>query len=323
MKKSSVLKEIATELGVSINTVSRALRDCSDISEKTKEKVRKKAIELGYIQNTLSRLLDNEGKALIAVIIKSFENLYYTSFVQSFIDQSAQSNYTYMVLPTDKYSMDVNVVKQCISQRVSFIITLCHISDKAIEYCQLNKIPICAAGFEPSHPYCSAVVPDYRQMVLLGAKYLYEKLGVRDVVYCSKTEGQSEINRYHQLRDEWTSICPQGQVTWVTYDKRDEIAEICAENEKGIFCYNDELAFKIVKLAKEMNGPDFDANKMKIVGVDGISAKICGMTDITSSYCDFAELISVIKSLIKNTAEDPNARIRYKCSVHLHEKDEL
>jgi DNA-binding LacI/PurR family transcriptional regulator len=108
MKKSSVLKEIATELGVSINTVSRALRDCSDISEKTKEKVRKKAIELGYIQNTLSRLLDDEGKELIAVIIKSFENLYYTSFVQSFIDQSARSNYTYMVLPTDKYSIDVN-----------------------------------------------------------------------------------------------------------------------------------------------------------------------------------------------------------------------
>ena len=320
MKKSSVLKEIATELGVSINTVSRALRDCSDISEKTKEKVRKKAIELGYIQNTLSRLLDNEGKALIAVIIKSFENLYYTSFVQSFIDQSARSNYTYMVLPTDKYSIDVNVVKQCISQRVSFIIALCHISDKAIEYCQLNKIPICAAGFEPSHPYCSAVVPDYGQMVALGANYLHKKCGVTDVVYCSKTEGQSEVNRYHQLRDEWRSLCLQGQVTWVTYENREEIAKICAEGKKGIFCYNDELAFKIIKLAKEMNGPEFDSNNIKIVGVDGISAKICGMMDIASSYCDVEEMISVIKSLIKNTAEDPTAHIRYKCGVRFHEK---
>ena len=228
MNKSSVLKEIATELGVSITTVSRALRDCSDISEKTKEKVRKKAIELGYIQNTLSRLLDNEGKALIAVIIKSFENLYYTSFVQSFIDQSARSNYTYMVLPTDKYSVDVNVVKQCISQRVSFIITLCHISDKAIEYCQLNKIPICAAGFEPSHPYCSAVVPDYGRMVSLAANYLHEKCGVKDVVYCSKTEALSEINRYHLIRDEWMRICPEGQVTWLTMEQQDEIAGICA-----------------------------------------------------------------------------------------------
>ena len=320
MKKSSVLKEIATELGVSINTVSRALRDCRDISEKTKERVRNKAIELGYIQNTLSRLLDNEGKALFAVIIKSFENLYYTSFVQSFIDQSAQSNYTYMVLPTDKYCVDVFVVKQCISQRVSFIITLCHISDKAIEYCQLNKIPICAAGFEPSHPYCSAVVPDYGRMVSLAANYLHEKCGVKDVVYCSKTEALSEINRYHLIRDEWMRICPEGQVTWLTMEQQDEIAGICARKEKGIYCYNDELAFKIIKLAREKNGPSFDYSNMKIVGVDGISAKICGMTDITSTYCDFAEMISVIKSLIKKNAEDPNARIRYKCGVRLHEK---
>ena len=47
--KATGLKEIAFELNVSVNTVSRALRDCDDISSQTKEKVRKKAIELGYL----------------------------------------------------------------------------------------------------------------------------------------------------------------------------------------------------------------------------------------------------------------------------------
>ena len=41
--KSTGLKSIAYELNLSINTVSRALRDCDDISEATKEKVRQKA----------------------------------------------------------------------------------------------------------------------------------------------------------------------------------------------------------------------------------------------------------------------------------------
>ena len=40
-EKRLSLKTIAYELGVSVNTVSRALRDCDDISESTKEKVRK------------------------------------------------------------------------------------------------------------------------------------------------------------------------------------------------------------------------------------------------------------------------------------------
>ena len=52
MAKSTGLKAIAYELGVSVNTVSRALRDCKDISEHTKEIIRKKAYELGYIQST-------------------------------------------------------------------------------------------------------------------------------------------------------------------------------------------------------------------------------------------------------------------------------
>ena len=46
MTKSTGLKAIAYELGVSVNTVSRALRDCKDISEHTKEIIRNKNLLL-------------------------------------------------------------------------------------------------------------------------------------------------------------------------------------------------------------------------------------------------------------------------------------
>ena len=60
MAKSTGLKAIAYELGVSVNTVSRALRDCKDISEHTKEIIRKKAYELGYIQSTVANFLKKD-----------------------------------------------------------------------------------------------------------------------------------------------------------------------------------------------------------------------------------------------------------------------
>lgn len=53
-RKNDNLKTIAYELGVSINTVSHALRDMDDISEPTKQKVRRKAIEMGYISSAVS-----------------------------------------------------------------------------------------------------------------------------------------------------------------------------------------------------------------------------------------------------------------------------
>ena len=322
MKKASVLKEIATELNLSINSVSRALRDCSDISEKTKERVRRKAIEMGYIQNTLSRLLVDDDKQLIAIIVRSFDNPYYTSFVQSFIEHSHQSNYTFMVLPFDYENVDVNAVKQCISQRVSFIITLCPISDKAIEYCQLNRIPICTVGFDSKHPYCSSVLPDYKQMVSLTTKYLFDQYGNRDLVYCSKSFDYRENTRHSMLRDVWNELCPGRNVLWYTLEDKDKIAEICYENEKCLFCYNDEVAYTLMRHIKRKYGPSFDMDNLKIAGIDGISVKVCGMTDITSGYCDFSEMIPLIQELIKETSKNPELRVNHLCGACLHIKGE-
>ena len=54
--KSNVVcqKDIAEELGISVNTVSHALRGLSDISEETIQKVRDKAVELGYVPNSMA-----------------------------------------------------------------------------------------------------------------------------------------------------------------------------------------------------------------------------------------------------------------------------
>lgn len=60
-KKNVSMKTIATECGVSINTVSHALRDFSDISKNTKQMIRQKAIELGYLPNIPSQRLKIGG----------------------------------------------------------------------------------------------------------------------------------------------------------------------------------------------------------------------------------------------------------------------
>ena len=78
MTKSTGLKAIAYELGVSVNTVSRALRDCKDISEHTKEIIRKKAYELGYIQSTVANFLKKDEMKCIAIIINNLDNMYFS-----------------------------------------------------------------------------------------------------------------------------------------------------------------------------------------------------------------------------------------------------
>ncbi|MGB6152111.1 MAG: LacI family DNA-binding transcriptional regulator [Pricia sp.] len=54
-KRNTTLKELATRLGYSISTVSRALNDHPDISSDTKEKVKKLANQLHYSPNLFAK----------------------------------------------------------------------------------------------------------------------------------------------------------------------------------------------------------------------------------------------------------------------------
>ena len=55
------MKDIARELGVSVVTVSKALRNHDDISEETRQRVLKRMAELNYRPNMMARGLASGG----------------------------------------------------------------------------------------------------------------------------------------------------------------------------------------------------------------------------------------------------------------------
>ena len=66
------LKEIASRVGKSITTVSRALHDYDDVSSETKEEVWRVAREIGYQPNTLAQRLQKQSSDTIGLIIPTF-----------------------------------------------------------------------------------------------------------------------------------------------------------------------------------------------------------------------------------------------------------
>ena len=63
------MKDIARDLGVSLMTVSKALRSHSDISEETKRRVLKRARELNYRPNWIARSLVTRRTYMVGLII--------------------------------------------------------------------------------------------------------------------------------------------------------------------------------------------------------------------------------------------------------------
>ena len=68
-KKKATIHDISKALGINSSTVSRALNDSSLISDKTKEIILKKSVELGYQKNSLASKLRMNKTKTIGVIV--------------------------------------------------------------------------------------------------------------------------------------------------------------------------------------------------------------------------------------------------------------
>ena len=77
MKSKVTLKQIATELGVSVSTVSKALSDSPEISETTKIKIKEFAALKNYKPNSIAKNLKNQRTNTIGLIIPNILNPFF------------------------------------------------------------------------------------------------------------------------------------------------------------------------------------------------------------------------------------------------------
>jgi len=97
-KKSTSLKDIASLLGVSTATVSRALQNNLAISEHTRERVQKIAKELDYKPNFLATSLRNDSIPMIGVVVPHGVTLFYSSVIDGVESIAAQNGYAVIIM---------------------------------------------------------------------------------------------------------------------------------------------------------------------------------------------------------------------------------
>ncbi len=76
-------KDIARELGVSVITVSKALRGHADISEKTRQRILACVKEMGYEPNLTARSLTTGHSEIVGLIVPDLLNPFFTELANS------------------------------------------------------------------------------------------------------------------------------------------------------------------------------------------------------------------------------------------------
>lgn len=100
------LKDIARNLGLSVNTVSRAMSGKDGVSAETRERVQAEAQRLAYVPNTFARSLVRGSSRMISLLIANPANPFYADVVHAIEERCRQLGYTLLLQITNETEED-------------------------------------------------------------------------------------------------------------------------------------------------------------------------------------------------------------------------
>lgn len=145
-KRHISLKDLAQELGVSISTVSRALKNHPDISPELTKKIQALAEEWNYTPNPLAMGLLRQQTKMIGVIVPDINTHFYSSIISG-IEKVAEDHGYFIVITSSNESMkkEVESVNNLLKSRVEgFIVCLSQETSDFSHFEKLitNEIPL-------------------------------------------------------------------------------------------------------------------------------------------------------------------------------------
>ena len=142
MKRKITLKHIAKKLGVSISTVSKALKNSEEISGDTKEKIQAFAKLHNYKPNNVAVSLKNKRTKNIGVIIPDIVHHFFTTVFRGIEQYANKQGYNVIVCISDE-SFDKEVINMEMLANGSvdgFIISLSTETQKKNDFNHLKEI---------------------------------------------------------------------------------------------------------------------------------------------------------------------------------------
>ena len=122
-RRRTSLKDLARELGVSIATVSRALRSSPEIGLEMQAKVKELAKRLNYRPNPFAQSLRKEAPRVIGVVVPNLVTHYYSAVLDGIEQEAKKEGYSVISANTHENSdAEVKAIDNFISLHVEGII---------------------------------------------------------------------------------------------------------------------------------------------------------------------------------------------------------
>jgi LacI family transcriptional regulator len=138
------MKDIARELGVSMVTVSKALRNHPDISTKTRERVEAKAEELGYRLNLAARSLVTGRSLLIGLIVPDLIHPFFSEIAKGMSLVLRNKGYLLAISSSEEDEMlEQQEIDQMLAHRLdALVVASCQMNAQLLQTIRLGGTPL-------------------------------------------------------------------------------------------------------------------------------------------------------------------------------------
>lgn len=173
------LRQLATSLGLSVTTVSRALKDGPEVHPQTRARVKKAAAKAGYAPNihgqalktgrtrTIAAILPLETRAYVADLVK-------IPFIEGMTLAAAENGYALSIVSTVPEEDQLWSLQRLVQSGMSdgIIITRMVANDPRVAYLKERRIPFVTFGRSTAQSDCAYVDVDNEAMVREAAAKL-------------------------------------------------------------------------------------------------------------------------------------------------------
>lgn len=274
MKQNSpiTMKNIARDLGVSVATVSRALKDSPRISEEKRKQIQEYAREHNFFPNVIAETLRKsrvQPNKVIGVIVPQFVHYYFSCILTGIEEEASRRGYRIMVAQSDeRYEREVKICQSFYANKCCGIIV--SMAKNTTKYDHFQKlidmgIPLVFYDRICTGVNASRVVVDDYMGAFTAVTHLIDT-GCRKIGYYGMP-GSMEIgkNRYNGYRDALLKNGLQPNPEWMKECDNRADAEVITpgilsqpDHPDAFFAVNDDTAIGILYSAKRMgfNVPD-------------------------------------------------------------------
>ncbi len=184
--------EVARRAGVSQSAVSRVFTQGASASQKTIEKVRKAAAELGYRPNVLARAMVSGKSRMIGLVVAYLENQFYPETLEMLSNALQARGYHVLIFMASKTAGNIDgVVEEILDYQVDGIIAASvALSSELSARCRAAGVPMVLFNRSQDDPAMSAVTSDNRSGGRKVAEFLLAG-GHRRIGYIAGWEGAS------------------------------------------------------------------------------------------------------------------------------------